>query len=279
VTNVTNNIKLIDNIDLDEFKNNIKISRESKNITIEQASKILNVNINILKNLESGEFNKLQNDVFIEGHIRTYLKWLGIDPALIIDNTKEIENKKLKVKKSMVNISYKFKLSKFYISLISLILFVTIILIYKNINKIESLTHINTNKIQDSLKEDKIVHLKFKKTPEAVDILKEDLDEEIKNKGIPENIAEENNYIYIKAIEDTWIEIQRNNLEVLVTKIIKKNEELKILHEKNLILLTSNAGSIIIHINGKTINNIGMPGEVKRNISLNYDDLIKFLNN
>ena len=276
---MTNNIKLIENIDLDEFKKNIKISRESKNITIEQASKILHVNINILKNLESGEFNKLQNDVFIEGHIRTYLKWLGINPSLIIDNNKNIENNKLKVQKPKIAVSYKLKLSKFSISLISLILFIAIILIYKNINKVDSLKHVNTNKIQDSLNEDKIVNLKLKKTPEATNMPEEYLDEEINNIGIPENTAEENNYIYIKAIEDTWIEIQRNNLEVLVTKIIKKNEELKILYEKNLILVTSNAGSIIIHINGKTINNIGMPGEVKRNISLNYDDLIKFLNN
>ena len=276
---MTNNIKLIENIDLDEFKKNIKISRESKNITIEQASKILHVNINILKNLESGEFNKLQNDVFIEGHIRTYLKWLGINPSLIIDNNKNIENNKLKVQKPKIAVSYKLKLSKFSISLISLILFIAIILIYKNINKVDSLTHVNTNKIQDSLDEDKIVNLKLKKTSDATNMPEEYLDEEINNIGMPENTAEENNYIYIKAIEDTWIEIQRNNLEVLVTKIIKKNEELKILYEKNLILVTSNAGSIIIHINGKTINNIGMPGEVKRNISLNYDDLIKFLNN
>ena len=276
---MTNNIKLIENIDLDEFKKNIKISRESKNITIEQASKILHININILKNLESGEFNKLQNDVFIEGHIRTYLKWLGINPSLIIDNNKNIENNKLKVKKPKIAVSYKLKLSKFSISLISLILFIVIILIYKNINKVDSLKHVNTNKIQDSLNEDKIVNLKLKKTPEATNMPEEYLDEEINNIGIPENTAEENNYIYIKAIEDTWIEIQRNNLEVLVTKIIKKNEELKILYEKDLILVTSNAGSIIIHINGKTINNIGMPGEVKRNISLNYDDLIKYLKN
>jgi cytoskeletal protein RodZ len=276
---VTNNIKLIENIDLDEFKNNIKIKRKSKNITIEEASKILHVNINILTNLENGEFNKLQNDVFIEGHVRTYLKWLGIDPSLIINNDKNIETNKLKEKKPKIAISYKLKLSKFSVSLISLILFIAIILIYKNINKIDSLTHVNTNKIQDSLKEDKIVNFKLKKTLETKNISEEDLDKQMKNKGIPENTAEKNNYIYIKAIEDTWIEIQKNNLEVLVTKIIKKNEELKILYEKDLILVTSNAGSIIIHINGKTINNIGMPGEVKRNISLNYDDLIKFLNN
>jgi cytoskeletal protein RodZ len=252
---VTNNIKLIENIDLDEFKNNIKISRESKNITIEQVSKLLHVNINILKNLENGDFNKLQNDVFIEGHIRTYLKWLGINPSLIIDGHKKIGINNLKVKKHKIAIPYKFKLSKYTISLISLILFIAIILVYKNIN------------------------LKLKITPEAINISEENLDEEIKNKSIHGNTAEENNYIYIRAIEDTWIEIQRDNLEVLLTKIIKKDEELKILHEKDLILVTSNAGSIIIHINGKTINNIGVPGEVKRNISLNYDDLIKFLNN
>ena len=61
--------------------------------------------------------------------------------------------------------------------------------------------------------------------------------------------------------------------------ILQDHHSGKILYEKDLILVTGNAGSIIIHINGKTINNIGMPGEVKRNISLNYDDLIKFLNN
>ena len=274
-----NNIKLIKNIDLDELKKNIQLSRKAKNITIKQAAETLHIDINILKDFESGEFNKLQNDVFIEGHIRTYLKWLGIDPSLIFDKNKNIEVSKLNIKKPKIAVSYRLKVSKFSISLISLILFIAIILIYKNINKVDSLTNVNTNKIQESLKEDKIANLKLKKASEAINISEEGLDEEIKNKGMPENIAEENNYISIEAIEDTWIEIQRNNLEVLVTKIIKKNEELKILYEKNLTLVTSNAGSIIIHINGKTINNIGMPGEVKRNISLNYDDLIKFLNN
>ena len=270
-----NNIKLIENIDLDEFKKTIKISRESKNITIEQASKILHIDISILKVIESGEFNKLLNDVFIKGHIRTYLKWLGINPSLIIDSYKNIEKNKLVIKKPKINVPYKLKLSKFYISLISLILFTIIILMYNNINKVEPLTHVNVSKVQESLKEDKITNLEIKKLLEVKNIS----EEEIKRKGNPENKIEENNYIYIRAIEDTWIEIQRNNLEVLVTKVIKKNEELKILYEKDLILVTSNAGSIIIHINGKTINNIGMPGEVKRNISLNYYDLIKFLNN
>ena len=276
---MTKNIKLIENIDLDEFKNNLKSSRESKNITIEEAAKTLHVSVFILKNLENGELDKLANDVFTIGHIRTYLKWLGINPSLIIGDFKNVQNTELKSKNLKINVPYGFKLSKFTASLISLILFILIILIYKNLNKAEQLLYVSTSNIQDSLKEDKITNLKVKNAPEINNTSKEDLDEESNSKSMPENVALENNYIHIKAIEDTWIEIQRNNSEVLITKIIKKDEKIKIPYEKDLILVTGNAGSIIIHINGKTINNIGMPGEVKRNISLNYDDLIKFLNN
>ena len=276
---MTKNIKLIENIDLDEFKNNLKSSRESKNITIEEAAKTLRVSVVILKNLENGELDKLTNDVFTIGHIRTYLKWLGINPSLIIGDFKNVQNTELKSKNLKINVPYGFKLSKFTASLISLILFILIILIYKNLNKAEQLPYVSTSNIQDSLKEDKITNLKVKNAPEINNTSKEDLDEESNSKSMPENVALENNYIHIKAIEDTWIEIQRNNSEVLITKIIKKDEKIKIPYEKDLILVTGNAGSIIIHINGKTINNIGMPGEVKRNISLNYDDLIKFLNN
>ena len=89
---MTKNIKLIENIDLDEFKNNLKISRESKNITIEEAAKILHVNVVILKNLENGELDKLANDVFTMGHIRTYLKWLGINSSVIISDYKNVQN-------------------------------------------------------------------------------------------------------------------------------------------------------------------------------------------
>ena len=276
---MTKNIKLIENIDLDEFKNNLKSSRESKNITIEEAAKTLHVSVVILKNLENGELDKLANDVFTIGHIRTYLKWLGINPSLIIGDFKNVQNTELKSKNLKINVPYGFKLSKFTASLISLILFILIILIYKNLNKAEQLPYVSTSNIQDSLKEDKIANLKLKKAPEIMNTSKEDLDEESKSNSMPENVALEDKYIHINAIEDTWIEIQRNNSEVLITKIIKKDEKIKIPYEKDLILVTGNAGSIIIHINGKTINNIGMPGEVKRNISLNYDDLIKFLNN
>ena len=45
-------------------------------------------------------------------------------------------------------------------------------------------------------------------------------------------------FIYIEASEDSWIEIQDKNSKVLVSKIIKKNEKIKLAYEKDLILVT-----------------------------------------
>ncbi len=283
---MSNNIQLIKNINLDEFKNNLKFAREDKGITIEQASKILNIHINVLENIENGEFDKLSNDVFTMGHIKTYLNWLGIDPKLITTELKKSNNINLNKKKYKVILPNNLKISKFYISLISLVSFFLIIIIYKNINTIESKTYItiDTKKIKDEVlidkieTKDKIKTAEFDKKSEAINAPDSLLDKEIEIEDISLNLKEKSiSFIYIKAISESWIEIQRYNTEIFVSKVLKKGEELKLPYEKDLILVTGNAGGIIIHINDKIINNIGLVGEVKRNISLNYDDLIKFL--
>ena len=276
---MTDIIKLIEDIDLEEFKNNLKIARESKNISIEEVSNLLKININILKNLENGKFHELANDVFIRGHIRTYLKWLGMDPSILVYISDSTAETNLETKINIKNTLHTLKLSKFYISIIALILFVLIILFYKNMNKLETSIYENTIEVQEDLKESTIDNSELEKKPEAIIASKVKPNEELKKVAIPINTTEEIKFIYISANTDSWIEIQKNNLEILVSKVLKKDEKIKILYEKGLILVTGNAGGIIIQINDKIINNIGMPGEVKRNISLNYDDLIKFLNN
>ena len=277
---MSNNIQLIENIDLDEFKNNLKFAREDRSITIEQASKILNIHINVLENIENGEFDKLSNDVFTMGHIKTYLNWLGIDPKLINIERKKSDLINFNKKKYKLILPNNLKISKFYISLISLVSFFLIIIIYKNITTIESKTYItiDTKKIKDEVLIDKIETVEFDKKSEAINAPDSLLDKEIEIEDISLNLKEKSiSFIYIEAISESWVEIQRYNTEIFVSKILKKGEELKLAYEKDLILVTGNAGGIIIHINDKIINNIGLVGEVKRNISLNYDDLIKFL--
>tara|TARA_B100000686_G_scaffold354686_1_gene466403 strand:+ start:3246 stop:3824 length:579 start_codon:yes stop_codon:yes gene_type:complete len=72
---------------IEEFRKNIIKSRESKNISQKEVSKILNISQNIIINLENGDLKKISNNIFIQGHIRTYLKWLSIDHNIFFNNT------------------------------------------------------------------------------------------------------------------------------------------------------------------------------------------------
>jgi hypothetical protein len=277
---LNNFLKLDHEINIDEFKKNIIIARENKNVSIEEASRALNISKNIIVKLENGLLDEISNDIFILGHIKTYLNWIGIDPKLLITNRK-IKNIDLKKDVDKIVPPYKFKLSRIYLCLLSVILFIIILIIYKNINTLEpiniQITKEEYNDLDISHNKEKIIIDNSEKSIEEKNKSNEinESKDTIKNEAQLE--TKEIDFIFIKAIADSWIEVENINSKIIVSKILKKAEEIKLPYEKDLILVTGNAGGIIIHINDKIINNIGASGEVKRNISLNFDNLIKFI--
>jgi cytoskeletal protein RodZ len=291
---LNNNLKLVEEINLEEFKKNLIIARENKNLSIKEASQTLNISEDIIKKLEDGDFNEISNDIFILGHIRTYLNLIEINPKLLInDNIAKTIN--LKNNTHKIILPYKFKLSRFYILLVSVISLFLLLIIYKNLNKLnkENIIYNKENKTEELNKEIalankldeieaqvpiKIDQTDLKNIDNAELLTKEEVDitiTESNEKDISE--IKTIDFIHIEAIADSWIEIQNKNSKILVSKIIKKDEKIKLPYEEDLTLVTGNAGGIIIQINGNKINNIGSSGEVKRNISLNFENLIKFI--
>lgn len=287
-----NNLKLSEEVDLEEFKQNIINARKNKNLSVKDASQILNISEDIINNLEKGYFNELNKDVFIVGHIKTYLNLIEIDPKLLVNNYKAKEIF-LKTKSRNIILPYHFKLSRKNILLISIFLFILVLLIYREINKLNEKYIIEDNKelIFEEKNENKEEEKNLQNKEETKTIINENKEEEtIQNKEEAKPIIDENknnekispeikniDFIYIEAIEDAWIEIQDKNTKVIVSKIIKKEEKIKLPYQKDLILVTGNAGGIIIKIDNNTINKIGESKEVKRNISLNLEDLIKYI--
>ena len=280
-----NNIKLSKEVDLEEFKKNIVNARENKNLSVKEASQILNISEDIINNLEKGNFNEINKDIFIVGHIRTYLNLIEIDPKLLITNYKNKEII-LKTKNQNIILPYKFKLSRKYILLVSIFLFILVLLIYREINTLNE-KHIiedrkeliiedkNEKKINENKdKEKNIQNIEYKE--ETKTITDENKSINTSNEKITSEIKRID-FIYIEASEDSWIEIQDKNTKVIVSKIIKKEEKIKLPYQKDLILVTGNAGGIIIKIDNNIINKIGESGEVKRNISLNLENLIKYI--
>jgi len=266
-------LKLSEDIKQDEFIKNIISARENKNISVKDAAKHLNISENIILKLEKGNFTEIPNDIFIIGHIRTYLNWIEINPNLLLINSKP-SNINLSSKTPNIILPYKFKISKFYILLFSVISFFFILIIYKNLNKIENVNDkiITTENIIEK-------KIKIENMNEILIESKNQIEEtKIQNEKKPEPVIKKIDTITIEAIVDSWIEIQDNNSEILVSKIIKKDSQINLPYKKDLILVTGNAGGIIIHIDNNVINNLGASGEVKRNISLNLEDLIKLIN-
>lgn len=286
---MSNNKKLLNENYSEEFRQNIINARKNKNLTIQEASQILNIPKTIIEKLENGDLTEINSNIFIIGHIRTYLNLIEIDPKLLFDN---YQVKEVNLNKEIQNIivPYKFKLSKKFILCISIILFFFIIIIYREFNKLKTEniiisednifnnTEISTDKVDQNIsKEKKIKDIdNIEKKEETVDTIYE------KKTISPTNIedikeTEEINFILIEATEDSWIEVKDIKSKVLMSKIVKKNETIKLPYQKDLILVTGNAGGIVIKINNKTINTLGKSGEVKRNISLNIENLIKYL--
>ena len=276
-----NNLKLSEEIDLEELKKNIVNARKIKNLSIKEASQILNISEDIINKLEEGNFEEINKDIFIIGHIRTYLNFIEIDPKLLINNYKP---KKIILKKNNQNIilPYSFNISRKYIFLISIILFFFLLIIYKEINTVNKINIINdenTEKEIENIKDQEKVIQEIKDLEEKEVTNSEPDENKIESQSDEIITSEIKNidFIYIESSEDSWIEIQNKNSKVLVSKIIKKNEKIKLAYEKDLILVTGNAGGIIIKIDNNIINNIGKFREVKRNISLNLENLIKYI--
>ena len=83
----------------------------------------------------------------------------------------------------------------------------------------------------------------------------------------------------LEATSDSWIQIERLDGSIYASKILKEGEKIIISDEKDLILITNNAGGIVIKVNDIIIKPLGEIGMIKRDISLNPNDLLKIKNN
>lgn len=62
----------------------LKNTRVSKNLSIEEISAQTKIQLNILKNIEDGNWDALPNKIYIKGFLRQYAKSLGLNEADVI---------------------------------------------------------------------------------------------------------------------------------------------------------------------------------------------------
>ena len=298
-SNSKNNITFKDEEFLKDFTKNIISIRKSKNFNQDQISKLLNINVNIIASLENGDLSKLENNVFVLGHIKTYLKWLNINYDMFLENINSNNKYKHKIpnKPIVLNLNFlkflniKFGKSTLIIFIIifsiissTILVFIWNNLLNKSVNLVSGPNYINKNISRDESENSTTIYSNEVEKHDTntnneelvtdeknINVDVNDKDQPLLNNEINNSISS----IVIYAINDSWIEIQDKNSNIIISKILNKGEQESINYEEGLKLITGNAGGIKIKINEVIIENIGENGEVKRNISLNYTNLLK----
>jgi|GEM_PF-3706059 len=89
-----------------DFGDRLKSGRESKGLTLQQVSRELKINLNILKKVENSDAGGLPNATSTKGFIRSYAQHISIDSAPLIENyleKLESESKNKSAQNSVLN--------------------------------------------------------------------------------------------------------------------------------------------------------------------------------
>ena len=87
-------------------------------------------------------------------------------------------------------------------------------------------------------------------------------------------VAAAGSRVTLRARLDSWVQVSGKDGELLLTRILQAGDTYAVPNRPDLTLLTGNAGALEISVDGRVLPPIGPIGAVRRNVSLNPEDLL-----
>ena len=270
----------------------LKKQRNYKKIGITKISNELNISSQIIESIENNDFSADIGNVYWIGYIRSYAKLLKLNEKELIDQYKvQIsfrEKQNIEISKPIENFEVlNFFLNYKLISVFSIILLSTAFYIMFIDDKDYSLNYAIISDVPENLQSEieefefETVLLDMKEERKAQHI---DESKNIKlttnnkisgslNASVPSKNEDEDfkNKILIKSLDSTWIQMRNNEDEIVLNKLLKKNEEYSYFLGDNYSITTGNAGNLIIFIDGEVKGKLGKKGEVMESIIITPD--------
>ena len=243
----------------------LSIERNSKNLSISDIAIELKISKSIIINLEN---NNIKNDpdiIFNIGHLRSYSNFLELDTDTIIKKFKnDLSFNINKEKKNITPIVENnfFKIERFFAASLILIVFSSFyfLFIYEYDNQID---YALVPDIPESL--EPII--------EKANTFDNDLSQEndsnisdlINNSSaiasieIDENIS---TVATLKILNPTWLQLRDENNNIVLSKLMDKDEEFSYKLNLNYNITAGNAGNILVLIDGNVRGKIGKYGDI-----------------
>ncbi len=242
----------------------LSIGRRSKNLTIRDIAIELKISTSLIIDLENDNIKNDSDIIFNIGHLRSYSNFLELDTDLIIKKFKdEIAFNINEEKKNITPIvdNNFFKIEKFFAASIILITFISFYFLFINQDNNE-IDFALVPDIPESL-EPIVEHAyTFDNLSQSSNIKKSDL---INSSSAIASIEFDEDAITVatlKMLNPTWLQLRDEENNIVLSKLMDKDEEFSYELKLNYNITAGNAGNVLVLINGDVRGKIGKYGEI-----------------
>ena len=240
------------------------IARNSKNLSISEISIELKISKSIIIDLENDNIKNNPDIIFNIGHLRSYSNFLELDTDTIIQKFKDqVSFNSKEEKKNITPIVENnfFKIEKFFAASLILIIFTSFYFLFVDQNDNE-INFALIPDIPESLEPIVEKANTFDNLSQSSDINKSDL---INNSSAIASIEYDENVSTVatlKMLNPTWLQLRDEENNIILSKLMDKDEEFSYELKLNYNITAGNAGNILVLIDDEVRGKIGKYGDI-----------------
>ena len=240
------------------------IARNSKNLSIIDISIELKISKSIIFDLENDNIKNNPDIIFNIGHLRSYSNFLELDTYTIIQKFKDqVSFNSKEEKKNITPIveNHFFKIEKFFAASLILVIFTSFYFLFVDQNDNE-INFALIPDIPESLEPIVEKANTFDNLSQSSDIKKSDL---INNSSAIASIEFDENLTTVatlKMLNPTWLQLRDEENNIVLSKLMDKDEEFSYELKLNYNITAGNAGNILVLIDDEVRGKIGKYGDI-----------------
>ena len=242
----------------------LSIGRNSKNLSISDISIELKISKSIIIDLENDNIKNNPDIIFNIGHLRSYSNFLELDTDTIIKKFKDEVSFNIKEEKKNITPIVEnnfFKIEKFFAASIILIIFTSFYFLFIDQNDNE-INFALIPDIPESLEPIVEKANTFDNLSQSSDIKKSDL---INNSSAIASIEFDEDVTTVatlKMLNPTWLQLRDEENNIVLSKLMDKDEEFSYELKLNYNITAGNAGNILVLIDDEVRGKIGKYGDI-----------------
>ena len=242
----------------------LSIERNSKNLSISDIAIELKISKSIIIDLENDNIKNNPDIIFNIGHLRSYSNFLELDADTIINKFKDQVSFNIKEEKKNITPIIEnnfFKIEKFFAASIIMVVFTSFYFLFVDQNNNE-INFALIPDIPESLEPIVEKAYTFDNLSQNSDIKKSDL---INNSSAIASIEFDESLTTVatlKILNPTWLQLRDEENNIVLSKLMDKDEEFSYELKLNYNITAGNAGNILVLIDDEVRGKIGKYGDI-----------------